>query len=258
MANRIHPTAVVDPAAVLGDGIEVGPYCVIGAGVSLGDHCRLVAHVVMQGPAEIGPENEFHPFASIGGRTQAIRYGGEPTRLVIGEGNCFREAVTINRGNGPGDVTVVGSHNLLLAYAHVGHDCQIGNHCVFSNNGTLGGHVIVEDRVTIGGLSAVHQFCRLGRFGFIGGCAKVEQDLPPYMLVDGNPAASRGVNSVGLQRQGVPEETIRRLRQAFRFLYRSGLNTTQALERIAGELEPCPEIGHLVAFVRESKRGIIH
>ena len=258
MGNQIHPTAVVDPGAELGDGIEVGPYCVIGAGVRLGDGCRLVAHVVVQGPSEIGPENEFHPFASIGGRTQAIRYGGEPTRLQIGRGNCFRESVTVNRGNGPGDITVIGSHNHLLAYAHVGHDCRVGDHCVFSNSGTLGGHVVVEDRVTIGGLSAVHQFCRLGRFGFIGGCAKVEQDLPPFMLVDGNPARARGVNSVGMQRQGLSEETIKRMRSAFKLLYRSGLNTSQAVRRIEAELGTCPEIDHLLAFIRASERGIIH
>ncbi|MCC6354235.1 MAG: acyl-ACP--UDP-N-acetylglucosamine O-acyltransferase [Verrucomicrobiae bacterium] len=258
MANRIHATAVVDAGAELGDGIEVGPYCVVGEGVRLGDGCRLVAHVVLQGPSDIGPENEFHPFASVGGRTQAIRYGGEPTRLKIGRGNCFRECVTINRGNGPGDVTEIGSGNHLLAYAHVGHDCRVGDHCVFSNSGTLGGHVVVEDRVIIGGLSAVHQFCRLGRFGFIGGCAKVEQDLPPFMLVDGNPAEPRGVNSVGLRRHGVAEETIRMLKEAFRLLYRSGLNTTQAVERISAELGPCPEIDHLVAFIRASERGIIH
>lgn len=258
MANRIHPSAVIDAAAELGDGIEVGPYCVIQGPVKLGDGCRLIAHVMLQGPAEIGPNNEFHPFASIGGRTQAVRYGGEPTHLAIGEGNCFRESVTISRGNGPGDRTVVGSHNNLLAYAHIGHDCVVGDHCIFSNSGTLGGHVLMEDHVIIGGLSAVHQFCRLGRFGFIGGCAKVEQDLPPFMLADGNPAKVRAVNVVGLQRNGCGEESIRRLREAFRILYRSNLNTSQALDRIEAEVEPCDETRHLTAFVRASERGIIH
>lgn len=258
MSNKIHATAVVEAGAELGDGIEIGPYCVVGDGVRLGDGCHLLAHVVIQGPSEIGPENEFHPFASIGGRTQAIRYGGEPTRLQIGRGNCFRECVTVNRGNGPGDVTTIGSNNHLLAYAHVGHDCRVGDHCVFSNSGTLGGHVIVEDRVTIGGLSAVHQFCRLGKFGFIGGCAKVEQDLPPFMLVDGNPARARGINSVGMQRQGISEDTIKCLKAAFKLLYRSGLNTSQAAERIESELGSSPEIAHLLAFIRSSERGIIH
>lgn len=258
MARTIHPTAVVDPAAEIGDGVEIGPYCVLGAAVRLGDGCRLHAHVVIEGPAEIGPENEFHPFASIGGRTQAIRYGGEPTLLVVGRNNSFRECVTINRGNGPGCKTVVGSFNHLLAYAHIGHDCVVGDHCVFSNNGTLGGHVVMEDHVIVGGLSAVHQFCRLGRHGFIGGCAKVEQDLPPYVLVDGNPARARAINAVGLQRNGFSDETIRRLKDAFRILYRRGLNTSQAIARIEAEIESCGEIRHFVDFIRASERGIIH
>ncbi len=255
--SRIHPSAVVDSRAELGADIVIGPFCVVAGDVVLGDRCRLLSHVSIQGPTRAGPDNEFHPFCSIGGATQDLKYRGEPTYLTIGAANRFREFVTINRGTAPGEHTVVGSHNNLLAYAHVAHNCVVGDHCVFSNNGTLAGHVIMEDHAIIGGLSAVHQFCRIGRFAMIGGCTKIVQDVPPFMVADGNPATVRAVNTVGLQRHGASEDTLRHLRAAHKILYDDTRNTSQALAHIETTLPPLDEIRHLVAFVRASQRGII-
>jgi len=257
MASNIHPSAVVSPKAEIGDGVVIGPACVVGDGVKLGDGCVLRSHVVVDGPSDIGPENEFFPFCSIGGVTQDLKYKGEPTYLKMGRGNRFREGVTINRGTGPGEETVVGSHNNLLAYAHIAHNCVVGSHCIFSNCGTLAGHVVMEDYAIIGGLSAVHQFCRIGRMSIIGGCTKIVQDVPPYMIADGNPAVVRSVNLVGMQRNGIGEAAQKNMRQAHRLIYGAGLNTTQAVDRIAGEIEGCPEVDFLVAFVRASQRGIV-
>ncbi len=256
MDTSIHPSSVVSPEAELGEGVTIGPFCIVGGGVKIGDRCVLHSHVVLQGSSEIGRENEFFPFCSIGGVTQDLKYAGEPTYLTIGDGNKFRECVTINRGTAPGEKTVVGSFNNLLAYAHIAHNCIVGNHCIFSNNGTLGGHVTMEDHAIIGGLSAVHQFCRIGKMSIIGGCTKITQDVPPFMMADGNPAQVRSVNKVGMERKGVPEESAQRVRQAFKILYASGLNTAQAMEALAKE-PTCPETEHLIAFIRGSQRGII-
>lgn len=257
MASQIHPSAIIDPKAELGEETVIGPCCVIGAGVKLGARCRLHSHVVIDGPSDIGPDNEFFPFCSIGGMTQDLKYKGEPTFLHIGSHNRFREFVSINRGTAPHDRTIVGSHNNLLAYAHIAHNCVVGSHCVFSNNGTLAGHVMMEDHAIIGGLSAVHQFCRIGKMSIIGGCAKIVQDVPPFLVADGNPAAIRAVNLVGLQRNGVPETAQRQLKQAFKILYFDKANTSVALERIEKEIELSAEISHLIQFVKSSERGII-
>ncbi|MFQ3670814.1 MAG: acyl-ACP--UDP-N-acetylglucosamine O-acyltransferase [Verrucomicrobiia bacterium] len=253
----VHPTAVISPEARLDDEVEVGPWCTIGPGVELGPGCRLISHVVLQGPSRFGARNLFHPFCSIGGKTQDLKYTGEPTYLVVGDDNEFREYVTVNRGTGPGESTVIGHGNHFLAYAHVAHNCTVGNHCIFSNNGTLAGHVEVGDHVVIGGLAAVHQFCRIGDHALVGGCTKIVQDVPPYVIADGNPAAPRSINLVGLQRRGFPEETIRRIRQAFRVLYAADTNTSQALAKLESSDSPSPEIAKLIAFVRSSQRGII-
>lgn len=254
---QIHPTAIIDPGAEVGEDCEIGPYCVVGAGVRLGPGCRLVGHVVLQGPSTFGRNNLFHPFCSIGGKTQDLKYTGEPTYLEVGEGNEFREYVTVNRGTGPGEKTVIGDRNLFLTYAHVAHNCEVGNHCIFSNNGTLAGHVVVEDYAIISGLAAVHQFCRIGRHSIVGGCSKIVQDVPPYFVADGNPAEVRAVNQVGLQRRGFPDETIAALRKALRLLYNKSFNTSQALEQVELQLGGVPEVRELIAFVRASKRGII-
>lgn len=255
--TEIHPTAIVDPGARLGAGVHIGPYCVIGPGVELGEGCRLQHHVTLAGPAIIGPRNVFFSFASIGQQTQDLKYRGEPTRLSIGEGNTFREFVTIHRGTAPEDCTRVGNGGNFLAYSHVAHDCVVGDRVIFSNNGTIAGHVEVEDCAVIGGLTAVHQYCRIGRHAITGGCSKIVQDVPPFMIADGNPALVRGINQVGLERHGFAGEDVRRLREAYRLLYRSKLNVKQAVEEIRNTLAGFPEIDHLIAFIEASRRGII-
>ena len=254
--NSIHSTAVIHPGARLGPDCVIGPYCVIGENVALGDHCRLHSHVVIDGHTTLGEENEVFPFASIGLKTQDLKWKGGITRTQIGSHNTFREYVTIHSATGDGEVTTVGSHNHILAYSHIAHNVTLGDHIIMSNVATLGGHITVEDQAIIGGLAAVHQFCRMGRMAFIGGCSKVTQDVPPYMLADGNPAQVRTTNKVGLERNGVPEEAQAALRQAYKILFREGLTNANALARIEAELPNLPELRHLVEFVRLSERGI--
>ncbi len=252
----IHPTAIIDPAARIGAGCEIGPYCVIGPHVELGEGCRLHSHVVIEGPTTLGRGNEIFPFASLGQKTQDLKWKGGTTYLRIGEANTFREYVTIHRATRDGDATVVGSHNHILAYAHIAHDVRLGDHVIMSNVATLAGHVIVEDHAVVGGLAAVHQFCRIGRMAIIGGCSKVVQDVPPYMLADGNPAVTRTVNKVGMERAGVSDEAQAALRSAHKLLFREAYTVTKALERIESDLPGLPEIQHLVTFVRASERGL--
>jgi UDP-N-acetylglucosamine acyltransferase len=253
----IHPTAVIDPGARLGEGVEVGAYCVIGRDVSIGDGCVLANHVSIAGPASIGRNNSFYPFCSIGQRSQDLKYEGEPTHLEIGDRNVFREFCTVNRGTARGARTRVGNDNTFLAYAHIAHDCSVGHHTIFSNNGTIAGHVTVEDHAIIGGLSGVHQFCRIGAHAIIGGCTKIVQDVPPFMIADGNPAELRGVNQIGLERRGFPAESLRVLREAYRLLCRSNLNVGQAVEAIRSQLPPDPRLHQLTDFIESSKRGIV-
>ncbi len=255
--TRIHPTAVVDPTAQLGAGVEIGPYCIIGAGVSLGDGCWLQHHVTLCGPARIGANNRFYAYASIGQQTQDLKYKGEPTWLEIGEGNTFREFVTVHRATAPGDATRVGSRGHFLAYSHIAHDCTVGDEVIFSNNGTLAGHVQVGDHAIIGGLSAVHQFCRIGRFAILGGCSKIVQDVPPFMIADGNPAEIRGINKIGMERHGFAAETMREIKEAYRLLYRSDFNVKQAAEQMRAALRPLPEVLQLLDFLATTERGVI-
>ncbi len=253
----IHPTAVIDPSARLGENVEVGAYSVIGRGVSLGDGCVLANHVSISGPTSIGSENHFFPFCSIGQRSQDLKYEGEPTFLEIGNKNSFREFCTVNRGTAQNSRTLIGHENNFLAYAHVAHDCTVGNHTIFSNNGTIAGHVIVEDYAVIGGLSGVHQFCRIGTHAILGGCTKIVQDVVPYMIADGNPAELRGLNQIGLERRGFSTEDLRTLREAYRLLCRSNLNVKQAVEAMRKDLTDSPHLQHLVAFIESSKRGVV-
>lgn len=254
--NSIHPTAIIDPSARIGEGVYIGPYCIIGADVEIGDGCRLQHHVTILGPSKIGKNNQFFAYGSIGQQTQDLKYQGEPTWLEMGDNNTFREFCTVHRATSPNEKTIIGSHNHFLSYVHIAHDCVVGNHVIFSNNGTLAGHVTVEDHVIIGGLTAVHQFCRIGTRSITGGCAKVVQDIPPFCTADGNPARARGLNIVGLQRAGFTREQIRSLRDAFRKVYRSGLNNAQAIEELrAGDLTT--EAARFVDFVATTKRGII-
>jgi UDP-N-acetylglucosamine acyltransferase len=254
---EIHPTAVVDPQAQLGAGTTVGPYCIIGPEVSLGEGCWLQHHVTLGGPLVAGRGNRFYAYCSIGQQTQDLKYEGEPTFLEIGNDNTFREFVTINRSTASTGKTRVGSRGNFLAYSHIGHDCTVGDAVIFSNNGTLAGHVQVEDHAVIGGLTAVHQFCRIGRFAITGGCSKIVQDVPPFMIADGNPAEVRGINQVGLERAGFAPEKIRTIKEAFRIVYRGKMNTGQALAELRKRMETSEEVRAIVEFIESSQRGII-
>lgn len=253
----IHPTAIISAQAEIGSGVEIGPYCVIGDGVMLGDGCRLQNHVTIHGPSRIGAHNTFFATSSIGQQTQDLKYKGEPTFLEVGDHNVFREFCTVNRGTLPGSKTIIGSHNHFLAYCHIAHDCIVGNHVVFSNNGTLAGHVIVEDHVILGGLTAVHQFCRVGVHAITGGCSKIVQDVVPYTIVDGNPAETRGINLVGLQRSGFSEADIRALKEAYKAVWLRKQNTAEALISLEkSEHAANPHVAGFIAFIRASERGI--
>jgi UDP-N-acetylglucosamine acyltransferase len=252
----IHPTAVVHPKSEIAAECEIGPYCVVGEHVVMGPRCRLHSHVVIGGHTQLGEGNDIFPFASIGLQTQDLKWKGGLTRAQIGANNTFREYVTIHSATGDGEVTTVGSCNHILAYSHIAHNVAMGDHVIMSNVATLAGHVIVEDFAVVGGLAAIHQFCRIGRMSIIGGCSKVVQDVPPFMLADGNPAETRTVNKVGMERNGVCEAAQSALRQAFKILFREGLTIPNALARIEQDLPLLPEIQHLVNFVRSSERGI--
>lgn len=256
-APQIHPTAIVDTNAHIGAGCYIGPFCLVGPSVELGERCQLQAHVVLDGPSVIGPDNVFYSFSSIGQRTQDLKYTTEPTHLEIGAGNTFREFVTVNRATAPGAVTRIGNGGNFLAYTHIAHDCIVGDRVVFSNNSTLAGHVDIGADVTMGGFAAAHQNCRIGRLAMVGGCSKIVQDVPPFCLADGNPAILRGLNMVGLKRQGVSLETVRQLKEAYEILFRHDLNMQQAIVRIREEqLDGVPEVAELMAFVSSTKRGI--
>ncbi len=253
---KIHPTAIVHPNAEIGEGCEIGPYCIIGGEVVLGPNCKLHSHIVIDGNTILGEGNEIFPFASIGLKTQDLKYKGGTTRTIIGSFNTFREYVTIHSATGEGESTIVGSYNHILAYCHIAHNVVLGNHIIMSNVATLAGHVIVQDYAVIGGLAAVHQFCRIGKMAIIGGCSKVVQDVPPYMLADGNPAATRTINKVGMDRNGVSEEAQSALKQAYKILFREGLNTSDAISKIKSELPQLPEIQELIQFIQTTERGI--
>ncbi len=257
MVGQIHPTAVVDSTASIDESTVIGPYCVIGANVVIKANCLLRSHVVVDGPCTVGQGNDFYPYAAIGHRSQDLKYIGEPTHLSIGDCNVFREFSTVHRATSVGGTTRIGSHGHFLAYSHIAHDCVVGDHVILSNNGTLAGHVEVLDYAGLGGLTAVHQFCRIGRHAFTGGCSKIVQDIPPFMIADGNPACVPGVNKTGLERRGFSAETIRVIQACHRLIYRDGLNTTQATQKIVAEFGSIPEAMELVAFIESSPRGII-
>ena len=260
MPPGIHPTAFVDPRARVGAGTTIGPNSVIGPDVRIGRGCRIGASVVIDGITEIGDETEIYPMASIGLAPQDLKYHGEPTRLSIGRRNIFREFVTINRGTAVGGgVTAIADNNLFMAYVHVAHDCHIGSGTIFGPHATLGGHVLVEDFANISAGSAVHQFCRVGQHAFVGGYSVVTKDALPFARTIGSrPARVFGVNSIGLTRRGFTADTLAQLRQAYRYLLQSKLNTSAALARIDGDPElDAPEVRVLVDFIRQSQRGVI-
>jgi UDP-N-acetylglucosamine acyltransferase len=258
MSSFIHASAIVHADAALGDGCHIGPFCTVGAEVKLGAGVRLDSHVVIDGITEIGDDTHVHPFVSIGLGPQDLKYAGEPTSTVIGKRNQIREFVTIHRGTvGGGGVTRIGDDNLLMAQAHVAHDCQVGNSVIMANAATLAGHVEIADRASVGAYSGVHQFCRVGYEAFIGGYSVVVKDALPFAIIQGNHAKCYGLNKVGMKRRGYSPEVIEGLNHAFRLLLSSKLNTTQALERIRGEVTGCKEVTLLVEFIESSKRGVV-
>ncbi len=258
MGTEIHSTAIVDPQAELGSDVTVGPYAVVGPNVTVGDGTSIGPYVVVEGNTQLGKDNTVHAGAVLGGRSQALDDDGGATYLRIGDGNTFREYVTVNRGLARESerTTVIGNNNLFMALTHVAHDCRIGNNVVMANLCGLAGHVVIEDKATLSGMAAVHQFVVIGEMAFIGGLAKVVKDVLPYMMVDGNPATCRGINAVGLRRNKVGEESRRALKNVYRLLCQSSLNTSQAVTRIEEEVGNCPEVAHLIDFIGRSKRGI--
>ena len=258
MSFFIHPAAQVDENAKIGEGSHIGPFCTVGADVTLGENVRLESHVVVDGITSIGDGTVVFPFVSIGLGPQDLKYGGEATRTEIGERNQIREFVTIHRGTiGGGGVTRVGSGNLLMAQAHVAHDCQVGNDIIMANAATLAGHVEVADRASIGAYSGVHQFCRVGLEAFIGGYSVVVKDALPFATIQGNHAKCYGVNRVGMRRRGYEKGTIEQVNHAFHLLLNAKLNTTQAVERIRAEITGSPEVDLLVDFIETSSRGVV-
>lgn len=251
----IHPTAIIAPSAQLGEDCEIGPYCVIGPHVTLGDRCRLHSHVVLDGHTVLGADNEVFPFASVGAKTEDLKWRGGVTWTRIGDHNTIRECVTINSATGDGEATVIGDHNHITSASHIGHNSLIGNHVILASAG-LAGHVLIEDYAIVGGKSVVHQFCRVGCQAMVAGFARVVQDVPPYMMAEGHPAATRTINKVGLERRGVPAETQLALRRAYKILFREESLLARALERIENELPALPELAHLVTFCRASTRGL--
>ena len=254
----IDPHALVSPQAQLAADVTVGPFSIIGPGVEIGPRTVVGPHVVINGPTRIGADNRFFQFASIGDAPQDKKYNGEPTRLEIGDRNVFRESCTINRGTMQGaGVTRIGNDNLFMAYSHVAHDCVIGNQITFANCAALGGHVEIGDFVSLGGLTAVHQFVKIGAYAFLAGGAIVQRDVPPYVMVAGNPAEPHMVNSVGLKRRGFDEEQVRNIRNAYRVLYRSDLKLADALEKLRPLSETRGEIKAFTDFVTSSTRSIV-
>src|SRR2546429_4519563 len=254
---QIQPSTLGDPSAEIGTGTIVGPYCVIAPEVMLGENCWLQHHFTLRGSMRAGALNKFCASCSIGQETQDLKYQGEPAYREIGDENTFREFVTISRSTTSKGKTRIGTRGTFLAYSHIAHDCMVGDAVVFSNNGTLAGHVEVGDHAVIGGLTAVHQFCRIGQFAITGGCSKIVQDIPPFMIADGNPAEIRGVNLVGLERKNFTPESVKQIKEAFRLIYRSKYNTRQAIEAIRNELRQTEEIMQILEFIEKSERGII-
>jgi UDP-N-acetylglucosamine acyltransferase len=253
----IHPTAAVAPGAQIDPTCEVGPFAVVGPDVKLGPRTVLAAHAVVTGHTTLGAENRVFPHAVIGEIPQDLKYRGEPTALTIGDRNTFRECVTINLGTVQGGgVTVIGNGCLFMAYSHVGHDCRIGDGAIIANSVALAGHVTLEDHVHMSGLAAAHQFTRVGRLAFVSGLTGVAMDVPPYCTVAGTRAELVGLNVVGMQRGGLTEEQIGRVKQAYKIVFRSGLGLAEALAQLEEELGAHPEVAHLVAFVKGSQRGI--
>lgn len=253
----IHPTAIVSPRARLGERVEVGPFAIIGENCIVGDDCQIHARATLERDVELGRGVKVGIGSVLGGAPQDLKYAGEKTTVEIGDGTIIREYTTINRGTSQSFKTTVGARCLLMSYVHLAHDCHLGNGVILGNTVQLAGHVIIEDKVTVSGLSGVHQFVRIGRNAFIGGCSRVSKDIPPFLKAVGNPVKLYGLNTVGLQRNGFSEELVRELKRAYRLFFRSDLNLTQAMQRAETELEMFPEVAELMRFVEGSGRGVV-
>ena len=252
---NIHPTAVVDPSAELADDVTVGPYCVIGQGVQIGQGTRLESHVVIETNTTIGAECQIRQGSVIGGPPQDHKFKGERSFVQIGDRNVIRELVTIHRATGEGEATRIGDDNMIMAYCHIGHNCWMGNGVIMANNVGISGHSLIEDRVVFGGMVGVHQFVRIGKFAMVGGLSKVVSDVPPFMMADGRPTELIGLNVLGLRRAGIPPKVRTGLKQAFRLLYRSGMNLTQGIEAAYNEVEASEERDYLLEFLTNIRRG---
>ncbi len=254
----VHPTAIISNQAEIGEDCHIGAYSIVGDKVVLGKGVRLDSHVVVDGNTRIGDETRIFPFVSVGKSPQDLKYGGEETAVEIGQRNQIREFVTIHRGTaGGGGLTKIGDDNLLMAQAHVAHDCQLGNEIIMANAATLAGHVEIADKANVGAYSGIHQFCRVGREAFIGGYSVVVKDAMPFAVIQGNHAKCYGLNKVGMKRRGYSKDTIKKLKHAFHLLLSAKLNTTQALERIRTEISDCQEVDLLVGFIESSERGVV-
>jgi UDP-N-acetylglucosamine acyltransferase len=254
--TQVHSTAVVNPSAMIPDDVEIGPYCVIGPQVRIGSGTRLISHVVIDGNTTIGAHCTIYPFASLGLQTQDLKFKGGNPGVKIGDHVTIRESVTVHAATYDGDYTTIGNHCHIMAYAHVAHDCHVGNRVIMANVATLAGHVIVEDQCIIGGVCGVHQFVKLGRLSIIGGCSKVVKDVPPFMMADGNPLSVHMINKLGLERAGFPEPVQKSLRDAYKIIYRKNLTADQAIQSMKDTLPSSSELDHLIAFVSGSERGI--
>ena len=257
MSIQIHPTAEVSPNATLAPGVRVGPYAMIGDGCEVGEDCVLEARSVLERNVRLGPRVTVGIGSVLGGDPQDLKFRGEETWVEIGEGTRIREYSTINRGTSHSFKTTVGKGCFIMSYVHLAHDCHLGDGVIISNATQLAGHVIIEDRAILSGLVAVHQFVKIGRHAFVGGCSRVAKDVPPFLKAVGNPVKLYGLNTVGLQRSGFDEATIRELKRAYRLFFRSELNVSQALERARTELQPSPEVEHFLRFLEDSGRGVV-
>lgn len=254
----IHPSAIIEEGAVIGANVHIGAFCYVGSQVEIGEGTVLKSHIVVNGVTKIGRDNEIYQFASIGEANQDLKYAGEPTRVEIGDRNRIRESVTIHRGTVQGTgLTKVGSDNLLMINAHIAHDCIIGDRCIFANNATLGGHVEVDDYAIIGGMTAIHQFCVIGAHVMVGGCSGVAQDVPPFVIAQGNHATPFGINIEGLKRRGFDKESLHAIRNAYKLLYRSGRTLDEVKPEIAEIAEQHPAVKPFSDFFARSTRGII-
>ncbi len=254
----IDPRAIIDPSAKLGENVEVGPWTIIGPDVEIGDGCVIASHVVLKGPTRMGRNNRIYQFSSVGEDTPDLKYQGEPTRLIIGDNNVIREGVTIHRGTvqDRGE-TVIGNDNLLMAYAHVGHDSVIGDHCILVNNASLAGHVNVGDWAILSGYSLVHQFCNIGAHSFAGFGCGISKDVPAYVTVSGQPAEAKTINAEGLKRRGFSREAIAAIRRAYKIVYRQGLTVEEAVAQLNEIAAEQPEVQLLIDSLQQSKRGIV-